>query len=1340
MIAKISQWLLAGLCLLLIVLAASLSWLRWGIDQHPLYHQWVEQEVSKAIGQKLTLESFQVKLVGTGLQLRLEGIETANGLTLARLALGVDLRESLQEDTLRLSHIQAAGLGIHIGQQEDGTWGPQATNKTGSQAVPQLMLAVASRVPQLLLHDVTLTLTAFNGQPISIPKLNAQIHVAKNTPQGLTSIALSLHGYGESQAQDYTLETQVTLEITPQETIQRAQIYLHSNNIEIRSWLSLFGPVTSAFDVNRLRLGGEYWLDYQANKQIQLVAKNTQLLLVTPTDQVDLTGDIRATSQLSGSVALDGKFADWNISAQALSGQINGVVLPLTELQARKTNQQLVVASPKLHLANTQKLLNTIKSVPVKINLPIQSLAPEGWLHQAQLHLDTSQPKEFLFTGQLQQASIDAWSGVPEIAQASGHIWLNRYGGKVVIDDTDGLKLRIAKLSSAPWKFAGLQGEFNWHYGPLANRFSSSNMVAILEQGHVNLTMAGSFPRRGSDSEPFIQLALGMKNLDLGKLPGLLPDIVLGTKLGTWIATASPIGTVTEAALIYNGRPGKITDAASARARTMSIAARVEAPSFSYHPHWPQVKGLKASLTVDHRNVLVDAVAGSVGHGPMVQSVKGWRVEVPVYQAADIKNRYIQVHGQLVGEASQMMTLAEELPLKLSLPPWLHALKPQGNVSLQGRLAIPFGHQAQATYDLNLSSDNLNGYWAPLQADLRHVEIEVELSSAHAGIGPIAGNGLIDGQLVTFKRLSKVDLAKPWLSQIPKSILREVNVNSSAKQGQLTLEFEGQLPPHYLTTKLNQPWVHEIPGALPFVARLSTCAQATAGCTWFSAEADLSKAGIDLPDPLSRLQKLQLLGSWQQDYQNWYASIDQHQVAVKLGLDGNSSGIIVLGANAAFQSTVDWAQEGQWFLGGKIDVVDVDAWWNVYQTRIKSWWIKADSQSVASVLPQIDVKIQRATWLGLDIDQARLTLQPLIEDGDLLTLKPWRLNLMSEQLAGNIDYVGADLPLLVHIDYAHLNFPESEVADATEAAEATENIDVLENIDPSKFIDADVSIDELVKNGESFGQWQFKARRHGDQVNVHDLDAHIRHSHLQGNLIWGKVDGVHHTQFTGRAESSDMSSLLTDWGYDPALVAETSAIEVQLDWPRSPLAFAIKEVSGDLGLRLKNGSFSSSPNAAKGLRILALLDMGRLMNRVKLDFSDIIQPGFSFDSVSAHYRFDNGFASTVSPSTIKSATLNLSMDGWIDFNQRQVENNLIVTLPVADKLPLAALIAGLPQLGGMIYVVNKLIGDELSTFTSARYRVAGSLDNPDVKLVKVFDKDYQKQSVQERIENVITID
>ena len=109
MVAKIIHWLMAGVCLLLVVSALSLSWLRWGIDHHPLYHQWVEKEVSRAIGQELKLESFQVRLVGTGLRLSLTGIETVEGLTLARLALGVDLWESLQEDMLRLSHVQATG-------------------------------------------------------------------------------------------------------------------------------------------------------------------------------------------------------------------------------------------------------------------------------------------------------------------------------------------------------------------------------------------------------------------------------------------------------------------------------------------------------------------------------------------------------------------------------------------------------------------------------------------------------------------------------------------------------------------------------------------------------------------------------------------------------------------------------------------------------------------------------------------------------------------------------------------------------------------------------------------------------------------------------------------------------------------------------------------------------------------------------------------------------------------------------------------------------------------------------------------------------------------------------
>lgn len=1370
MLAKMNHWIMAIGCGVLVLLAVAFSWLRLGIDHHPFYHQWVQQEVSKAIGQTLKLESFQVKLVGTDLQLSLAGIETAEGLNLSHLDLGVHLWDSLQADVLRLSHIQAEGLSLSLSQQENGSWLPQATSETLSKNFPQLMLAVAARVPLFLLQDINLTLIPHSAEPISLPQLSAQVSVTDPSSDGMTRISVSLHGNkntkteGDDIEAEVEVEGQVTLDLNNSQLmnsmmgdnvdhnlktmIERAQIYLQSDDLKMVPLVALLEPDQTLFHLKRLQVSGQYWLDFQAKQGLKLITRKSHAVLETATDKVNLKGDLNLISLSEGEAVFNWNLANWTLTGEALSGQVNGVALPLTELLVKKANQQVILLSPKLHLADTQKVLNTLTNIPAKINLPIQSLAPKGWLHEAQLYLDTQQPQDFLFTGKLQQVSIKAWSGVPHIEQADGRIWLNRLGGRVMINDTDGLKMRMTQLTSSPWQFNGLKGEVNWHYGSKVNRFSSSTMAIELAQGQVNLKMSASFPRRGSKAEPFMQLTLGAQNLNLAALPSLLPDLLLGETLGDWLTTAVPKGTLAEAALIYNGRPGNLSNAAGIMARSMPMAAFLQAPSLHYHQDWPQIESLSADLTLDKKGALVSVREGRVEHSQTTQSVQGWQIEVPTYALATQQRRYIKVSGKITGQAEKMMTWVQQPPMKLALPPWLLALKPQGDMSLLGSVAIPFGHQAKPNYDLKLSSSNLNGYWAPLQADIRHVELKVDLSSANAsnsesagvgaGIGAIEGDGLIDGQLVSFKRLSKVDLAQPWLSDLPKTILNDAYANLSAMQDGLTLEFTGRLAPDYLSTKIDQSWAQKTLGSLPFVARFSTCALLGSDCTAFSAELDLTKAGLDLPDPLRDLTQLQLLGHWQAGQQNWYASIDQHQLAIHLGRGKSSPKVSLLGANVAFQGATEWAQKGQWNVSGQIDSVDVAPWWEVYQQYIKPMWADSKQDMTEFVLPNIDVKIKHATWLGFDIDQGTLSLESLAAEGDSVTPVPWRMRLTSEQLSGKVDHFGADHPLLVHIHHAHFNFPEPSVDNNSEiSTEIVDDKDVLENIDPSKFIDADVSIDELLKNGESYGQWQFKARRVGAQVSVHDIDAYIRHSHLQGNLIWSKVDGAHRTQFTGQVASDDMASLLVDWGYDPSFVAETAAIELQLNWPRSPLAFAVKDASGDLGLRLKKGSFSSTPNATSGLKVLALLDMSRLIRRVKLDFSDILQPGFSFDSITALYRFDQGVATTVSPVTLKSTALNLSLDGWIDFKQRQVDNNLIITLPVAEKLPLAALIAGLPQLSGMIYIVNKLIGDELSTFTSARYSVLGSLDNPDVNLVRIFDKDYQNQSVQERIENVI---
>ena len=64
---------------------------------------------------------------------------------------------------------------------------------------------------------------------------------------------------------------------------------------------------------------------------------------------------------------------------------------------------------------------------------------------------------------------------------------------------------------------------------------------------------------------------------------------------------------------------------------------------------------------------------------------------------------------------------------------------------------------------------------------------------------------------------------------------------------------------------------------------------------------------------------------------------------------------------------------------------------------------------------------------------------------------------------------------------------------------------------------------------------------------------------------------------------------------------------------------------------------------------------------------------------------------------------------------------MIVVLPVGDNIPIAATIVGAPQVGIPLYLLNKVFGDMFERFTSARYRVTGSWDDPKIELVKMFE-------------------
>ncbi len=177
--------------------------------------------------------------------------------------------------------------------------------------------------------------------------------------------------------------------------------------------------------------------------------------------------------------------------------------------------------------------------------------------------------------------------------------------------------------------------------------------------------------------------------------------------------------------------------------------------------------------------------------------------------------------------------------------------------------------------------------------------------------------------------------------------------------------------------------------------------------------------------------------------------------------------------------------------------------------------------------------------------------------------------------------------------------------------------------------------------------------------------------------------------------------------------AETR-VASQLAWPGAPWQFALARSRGNLGIELRDGRFANleSPSA----RLVGLLNVDNLLRRLRLDFSDVTGRGTAFDSVSGDATLYGGVLETRGPVTIDGAATQFTLEGSVDLARRELDQRLGVTVPVSNNLPLAAVIAGAPVVGGALFVADKIFGDVIDRVTRIHYRVRGPWTSPRISL------------------------
>lgn len=196
-------------------------------------------------------------------------------------------------------------------------------------------------------------------------------------------------------------------------------------------------------------------------------------------------------------------------------------------------------------------------------------------------------------------------------------------------------------------------------------------------------------------------------------------------------------------------------------------------------------------------------------------------------------------------------------------------------------------------------------------------------------------------------------------------------------------------------------------------------------------------------------------------------------------------------------------------------------------------------------------------------------------------------------------------------------------------------------------------------------------------------------------------------------EFTDIGSILSYYGYSNTMTSKKGVVYGNFSW--EGFAPNLKTLSGDVRVELEDGRINAATAGQKVLNVFRVFEMNTLNQLFMMDF-DILKTGLQYNTLTGTGKFINGVLniSTNKPITMTSKSFNAKVEGDIDFVQEKFNNRIIVDLPISQKLPVIALLAGGPAAAAGVWIVDKIAGDKLNSLMSVSLKLNGDFAKPSV--------------------------
>lgn len=394
------------------------------------------------------------------------------------------------------------------------------------------------------------------------------------------------------------------------------------------------------------------------------------------------------------------------------------------------------------------------------------------------------------------------------------------------------------------------------------------------------------------------------------------------------------------------------------------------------------------------------------------------------------------------------------------------------------------------------------------------------------------------------------------------------------------------------------------------------------------------------------------------------------------------------------------------------------------ELALAEWWeLLAPAGGAATEPPPVDVQVSlgRVHGFGLELHDLDLSLTR-----DELA---WTLDLDSERMLGRLSIptpldsgrvLMADLQRLALAPLA----PEPISLDLAlhPLSEQTSTRS------PRGLPPLHVYIESLHWGELDLGRARLEAHASADGMEVELIDVAGPDLRLHGSGRWVERDQRFQSEFRGRLSTTDLTGLLRSAGYEAGLIASRAQVDADVRWPGAPMDFAMARLSGDLELRITDGTI---PEARPGAgRLLGLASFTAIPRRLILDFRDVFAAGLKFDQIEGRFDLAAGFARTDGV-RIRAPAANITISGDTDMAAREYDQVIVVEPGLGATLPVIGVLAGGPAGAAAGLVLRTLLDRPLRGIAEARYSVTGPWDDPRIELVqaRVTDEEGEEEII-----------